>query len=44
MAIDTCVENISDAVLNALAASTPNVVRVPTHSLRYRPAFRKKYA
>ena len=40
MAIDTCVENFSGAILKALAASTPSVDRVPTHDLRYRPAFR----
>ena len=37
-AIDTCVENLSGAILKALAASTPSVDRVPTHGLRYRPA------
>jgi hypothetical protein len=44
MAIETCVENFSGAVLETLAASTPNVARVPTHGLRYWLAFRKKYA
>jgi hypothetical protein len=31
MAIDTCVENFSGAVLKALAASTPSVAHVSTH-------------
>jgi hypothetical protein len=31
MAIDTCVENFSGAILKALAASTPSVARVMTH-------------
>jgi hypothetical protein len=33
MAIDTCVEFFSGAVLKALAASTSNVARLTTHGL-----------
>ena len=33
MAIDTCVENFSGAVLKALAASTPKRCRLTTHDL-----------
>ena len=44
MAIDTCVENFSCAVLQALVASTPKCRHVMTQGLRYRPAFRMKYA
>jgi hypothetical protein len=39
--IDTCVENVSGAVLKALAASIPKCRRVTTHDLRYRLALRK---
>jgi hypothetical protein len=34
LAIDTCVENFSGAVLKALAAFLPSVTRVATHDLR----------
>jgi len=44
MAIDTCVENFCGAVLKALAASTPKCRPRDDRSLRYRPAFRMKYA
>ena len=44
ISIDACVENLSGAILKALAFSTPGVARVTTHGLRYRPEFRMKYA
>ena len=44
MASDTCVENLSGAVLKALAASTPKRCRVTTHGPRYWPVFRMIYA
>jgi hypothetical protein len=44
MAIDMCVENFSGAVLKALAASTHKCRRATTHDLRYRLAFRTRYA
>ena len=42
MAIDTCVENFSGAVLKALAASTLKRRPRDDPGLRYRPAFRKR--
>jgi hypothetical protein len=44
MAMDTCVENFSGAVLKALEASTPKCDPRDDHGLRYRLAFRTKYA
>jgi hypothetical protein len=44
MAIDSCVENFSGAVLRALAACTPSVAHETTHGLQFRPAYRLKYA
>jgi hypothetical protein len=45
MAIDTCVQKFSGAVLKALAAMYfQNFARVPTQGLRYRLAFRMNYA
>jgi hypothetical protein len=43
MAIDTCVENFSGAVLKALTASNPKRRCVMTHGPRYRLAFGMKY-
>jgi hypothetical protein len=44
IAIDTCVENFSGAVLKALKHPLPSVVRVTSHGLRSRPVFRMRYA
>ena len=44
MAIDMCVQNFSGAIPKALVASTPKFDCMPTHGLRYRPAFRMRYA
>jgi len=42
VAIDMCIDNFSGAVL--WQHLLPNVAYVTTHGLRYRPAFRTKYA
>jgi hypothetical protein len=44
MAIDTCVENFSGAVLKALEASTPKRRLRDDPGLRSRPVFRLRYA
>ena len=44
MAIDTCVENFSGAILKVLSTPTPSFARVSAHGLPYRPAFRMRYA
>jgi hypothetical protein len=43
MGIDTCVANFSGAVLKALRHLLPNIARVTTHGLWYRPAFRIRH-
>ena len=44
MAIDTCVENVSGAVLQHWWHLLSNVAHVTPHGLRYKPAFRMRYA
>jgi hypothetical protein len=43
MAIDTSVENFSDAVLMGLASSTPKRRPRTTHGLRFQLLFRMRY-
>jgi hypothetical protein len=43
-AIDKCVEEVTIAIQEALAASASNVDRVATCGLLYPPVFRMKYA
>jgi hypothetical protein len=44
MAIDTCVENFSGAVLQALGHLLLKVANVTNRGLLFRSAFRMKYA